>query len=84
MTAKNFCFIVISLIIFSVIVLCLGCGGGSYLFPEPEKNPSAGSYVSKSGIFKTYAGEYPADFGTISVSENRPWRGEITPSAFTW
>ena len=71
MTAKNFCFIVISLIIFSVIVLCLGCGGGSYLFPEPEKNPSAGSYVSKSGIFKTYSGEYPADFGTISVSENR-------------
>ena len=71
MKTRIFHFIILSITTFYSIILHLGCGGSSFVFPESVENPSAGSYVSQTGIFKTYSREYSADFGTISVPENR-------------
>jgi pimeloyl-ACP methyl ester carboxylesterase len=48
-----------------------GCGGNPFVFPEPETNPATNSFVTHTGTFSTSSAEYRADFGTISVPENR-------------
>jgi pimeloyl-ACP methyl ester carboxylesterase len=51
--------------------LIAGCGSVKYSFPDPDTNSREGSYVSRPGTFETKSGKYSADFGTITVPENR-------------
>jgi pimeloyl-ACP methyl ester carboxylesterase len=64
-TMISFSFFIITMIITS------GCGGNTFTYPEPSMHKTDGACVSKSGTVKIGSAEYAADFGTITVSENR-------------
>lgn len=64
-TMIYFLFFIITLMITS------GCGGDKVNYPEPSTKKTDGAYVSKAGIVKIGSTEYAADFGTVTVSENR-------------
>jgi pimeloyl-ACP methyl ester carboxylesterase len=51
--------------------LLSGCGGLKYSFPEPAMPAADTAFISQPGTFKTKSAEYIADFGTITVPENR-------------
>jgi pimeloyl-ACP methyl ester carboxylesterase len=48
-----------------------GCGGSAFTYPEPSTEKTDGAFVSKAGTVKIESTEYAADFGTITVPENR-------------
>jgi hypothetical protein len=56
---------------FIILLITSGCGGNTYTYPEPSMQKTDGAFVSESGIVKIGSTEYAADFGTITVSENR-------------
>ncbi|MBN1397457.1 MAG: alpha/beta hydrolase [Bacteroidetes bacterium] len=62
------------LLIFIIPVMILflaGCGGRKYNFPEPKEPGTDGAFNMQEDVFKTGSNEYTADFGTITVPENR-------------
>jgi pimeloyl-ACP methyl ester carboxylesterase len=60
------------LFILSVLLVSYtGCNKDNCKFPVPQPDARADSYVSKSGFFKIGSDKYRADFGTITVAENR-------------
>jgi pimeloyl-ACP methyl ester carboxylesterase len=59
------------IIIITIIFLLIGCGGKKYDYPDPVKPEANNAFVSRAGTFKTGSYEYNADFGTITVPENR-------------
>jgi pimeloyl-ACP methyl ester carboxylesterase len=65
MKLKYFSFFIIILMVTS------GCGGDKINYPEPSTQKTDGAFVSKAGTVKIDSIEYAADFGTITVSENR-------------
>ena len=57
---------------FIIILLFYGCGGSNTLqYPEPSSSAKDGSFYSKAGIFEFGGKKYKADYGVISVPENR-------------
>jgi pimeloyl-ACP methyl ester carboxylesterase len=54
-----------------LLIITSGCGGNSYTYPEPSMQKTDGAIISKAGTVKVGSNEYAADFGTITVSENR-------------
>jgi len=63
------------MICFSFILIHLmmttGCGGDKIDFPEPATEKTVNACVSNPGTLKIGSTEYAADFGTITVAENR-------------
>jgi pimeloyl-ACP methyl ester carboxylesterase len=59
--------------LFSIIVVMgtSGCGGTTYTYPEPSTQKANGAFISESRTVKIGSTEYTADFGTVTVSENR-------------
>lgn len=56
---------IISLIFYS-------CGSSNIIqYPEPSSTDADGSFYSKKGVFQFGEKEYKADYGTITVPENR-------------
>ena len=53
------------------LMLLSGCNGNNYTYPEPSPEKADGACVSTTGTVKVGSAEYVADFGTITVSENR-------------
>jgi len=56
---------------FFLLMITAGCGGNTFTYPEPSMEKRNGAFVSKEGTVKIDSMEYAADFGTITVSENR-------------
>jgi pimeloyl-ACP methyl ester carboxylesterase len=54
-----------------VLMILTGCGGAAFTYPEPSPQKTDGAFVSESRTVKIGSTEYTADFGTITVSENR-------------
>jgi pimeloyl-ACP methyl ester carboxylesterase len=54
-----------------LLMITSGCGGNSYTYPEPSLEKRNGATVTQTGTVKVGSTEYVADFGTITVSENR-------------
>jgi pimeloyl-ACP methyl ester carboxylesterase len=54
-----------------LLMITSGCGGSAFTYPEPSTEKVDGAFVSKAGTVKIDSIEYAADFGTITVSENR-------------
>jgi pimeloyl-ACP methyl ester carboxylesterase len=54
-----------------LLMITSGCSGNTYTYPEPSMEKRNGAFVSKAGTVKIGSTEYAADFGTITVSENR-------------
>jgi pimeloyl-ACP methyl ester carboxylesterase len=48
-----------------------GCGGNAITYPDPSTQTGDGAFISKAGSVKIGSTEYEADFGTITVLENR-------------
>jgi pimeloyl-ACP methyl ester carboxylesterase len=67
-TIKNGSFL---LLLIALTFLLSGCGGSAFTYPEPSTEKVDGAFVSKAGTVKIDSIEYAADFGTITVSENR-------------
>jgi pimeloyl-ACP methyl ester carboxylesterase len=66
---------IISFSFFIIIMFMMsGCGGNSITYPEPSTQKADGAFVSESGTVKIGSTEYAADFGTMTVSENRDKR----------
>ncbi|MEJ2054783.1 MAG: alpha/beta hydrolase [Calditrichaceae bacterium] len=60
------------IIYFTFTLLFSGCGSTNKIqYPEPASTDSDGSFHSKPGVFKFGEIEYNADYGTITVKENR-------------
>ncbi len=51
------------------------CGGEKQAFPQPSPDAKDGSFVSTPGTFKAGGRTYAADFGIITVPENRKAAG---------
>ena len=60
-------------IIFLTITLIFdGCGSSNVVqYPEPAGTAGDGNFISKEGIYEFGEIEYRADYGTITVPENR-------------
>jgi pimeloyl-ACP methyl ester carboxylesterase len=54
-----------------LLMMTTGCGGDKIDFPEPAARKTAAACVSNAGTMKIGPAEYAADFGTITVAENR-------------
>jgi pimeloyl-ACP methyl ester carboxylesterase len=54
-----------------VIVANLGCGREELNFPSPPDNPAAGTFVVETRPLEIGSATFEADFGTITVPENR-------------
>lgn len=53
------------------LLVCSGCAGGEFKYPSPDPSAIAGRFILKSGQFPAGSRAYEADFGTITVPENR-------------
>jgi pimeloyl-ACP methyl ester carboxylesterase len=53
------------------LLMTTGCGGDKIDFPEPATEKTANAYVANAGTLKISSTEYAADFGTVTVAENR-------------
>jgi pimeloyl-ACP methyl ester carboxylesterase len=62
---------VVILIFASVLVTIFGCGSDKLSFPLPADNAVAESVVRETRRFEAGADTFDADFGTITVPENR-------------
>ncbi|MEJ2545517.1 MAG: alpha/beta hydrolase [Calditrichaceae bacterium] len=57
---------------FTFTLLFFGCAGSNKIhYPEPASTDIDGSFNAKPGVFKFGEKEYRADYGTITVKENR-------------
>lgn len=56
---------------FIIIFISFSCSNNKTEFPTPKKNAVNESFVFNSGKFQRGQKEYKADYGTITVSENR-------------
>lgn len=63
--------LVMALVVLAAGVAASGCGHKKYSYPEHSSSATDGSYVSRVGKFKIGRQAYPAEFGTVTVSENR-------------
>jgi pimeloyl-ACP methyl ester carboxylesterase len=54
-----------------VLVSGFGCGGKKPVYPVPRPGAAAGSVVTEPRPLKIGSDEYEADYGTITVPENR-------------
>lgn len=55
-----------------IILLFYGCGGSNAIqYPEPSSSAKDGSFYSKAGTYEFGEKKYQADYGVISVPENR-------------
>lgn len=61
----------ITLLIVVADLMLIGCGSRKYDYPEPTQPLTDNAFVSRVGIFKIGSIEHTADFGTITVPENR-------------
>lgn len=63
----------IGIFIFAIalILIAFMSGGEKINFPQPSKKVIDGAFVSKAGTFKFGDKDYRADYGTITVPENR-------------
>ncbi|MEW6506109.1 MAG: alpha/beta hydrolase [Bacteroidota bacterium] len=53
-------------------VLFYGCGSGNMIkYPEPSNSKRDGDFYSKSNVYKSSKNKYNADYGVITVPENR-------------
>ncbi len=52
-------------------LLAIDCSREHYHFPDPLQPATAGAFVVREGTVTVNSREYAADFGTITVSENR-------------
>jgi len=60
------------LICIPILIILYGCGGSNNIqYPEPSSTARDGSFYSKAGTYEFGYKEYLADFGTITVPENR-------------
>ena len=60
------------ILFFSIILINYNCGSSNMVqYPEPPSTAINGNFVSKEGIFEFGEKEYAADYGTITVPENR-------------
>jgi pimeloyl-ACP methyl ester carboxylesterase len=57
--------------IFAICFLLNGCGGKKHDYPDPVEPATDNACVFQVGNFKTESSEYRADFGIITVPENR-------------
>ncbi|HUI31469.1 MAG TPA: alpha/beta hydrolase [Candidatus Acidoferrales bacterium] len=55
----------------TMIVSGFGCSDGSKRYPVAPPNSRAESFVKETRLFEIGSEKYDADFGTITVSENR-------------
>jgi pimeloyl-ACP methyl ester carboxylesterase len=53
------------------LLLPLSCSNKKMVYPEPSAEGKDGSFITTLGTFKFGDGELSADYGTITVSENR-------------
>jgi pimeloyl-ACP methyl ester carboxylesterase len=62
-----------SLIIFALAatLIGIGCSRKKIEYPAPSAEGKGGSIVTTTGTFKFHDKDYPADYGTITVNENR-------------
>jgi pimeloyl-ACP methyl ester carboxylesterase len=56
---------------FTLLVFAPGCSDNKRTYPVPPANSQSGSIVTESRLFKIGTETYDADFGTITVPENR-------------
>jgi len=61
----------IASILLAILVFGFGCGGSDNSYPVPPPDAKANSFVSKAKPFKIGSETYEADYGTITVPENR-------------
>jgi hypothetical protein len=55
-----------------ILLILYGCGGSNNIqYPEPSSTARDGSFYSKAGTYEFGEKEYLADFGTVTVPENR-------------
>lgn len=55
-----------------ILLIFYGCGGSNNIqYPEPSSTSRDGSFYSKAGTYEFGDKEYLADFGTVTVPENR-------------
>jgi pimeloyl-ACP methyl ester carboxylesterase len=61
------------LLIFLInLLIFYSCGGNSTIqYPEPPSNAREGSFSSRKGVYQFGGKEYNADYGIITVPENR-------------
>ncbi|MBK8946674.1 MAG: alpha/beta hydrolase [Ignavibacteriae bacterium] len=59
--------------IFSILLVLISfsCNNKTFEFPQPDKNSKNESYIFLSDIFKIGEKEYKADYGSLTVPENR-------------
>lgn len=63
---------IIKIILLPIIpVIAFGCGGDRNTYPVPVADAGADSVVMETKSFKIGSEKYTADFGTITVQENR-------------
>jgi pimeloyl-ACP methyl ester carboxylesterase len=60
----------VSIVIFTLMIAA-GCGGGKSHFPEPSTKQTDGAYVSNMDSVRIGSIGYAAEYGTITVLENR-------------
>ena len=60
------------IIFVATTLIFYGCGSSNTIqYPEPSSTARDGSFYSKRGVFHFGDKEYRADYGIITVSENR-------------
>ena len=59
------------ILLLSILIYYIGCSGSKYTYPDPSLQKTNGAFVFESKTVKIGTTEYRADFGTITVSENR-------------
>jgi pimeloyl-ACP methyl ester carboxylesterase len=63
---------IINFIIFTaMLALIVTCGKKENTYPDPEKNARAGGFLIETKPFEIGEEKYKADYGTITVPENR-------------
>ena len=56
---------------FTTVIIFYGCGSTKVQYPEPSPSAVEGSFISNEDKFEFGEREYRADYGTITVPENR-------------
>jgi pimeloyl-ACP methyl ester carboxylesterase len=62
---------ILKFIFFIILITCLGCNNKENSYPVPPADAKADSYISEAKPFTIGAKQYDADYGTITVQENR-------------
>ena len=61
--------IVISLLVF--LLVATGCSSTTIEYPKPANDTGNESFISRADVFKHGDKNYSADYGTLTVKENR-------------